>query len=166
MDMIDHNNVHNPHFEVRLHHGTDDPSEMYNWALFINLLLSNCIKYIDDLFNARHDAKKFNKLFDEIVLDLDVNHTDYNNGVNLKIFNKLFDKFNEFKFCKFSNSFGKLVKKLFDKFKICKFFNLPMFSKDSIEFFCKYNFFTFWFSKISFEIVTFFILLFEKLIIS
>ena len=75
------------HIEVRLHHSTDDFAEMYNWTLFINLLLTNCITVIDDLDKAEKGAE-FDKLFNELVPDF----TDPT-GLSLNLFDKLFDDY-------------------------------------------------------------------------
>ncbi|AYV81940.1 MAG: putative amidoligase enzyme [Harvfovirus sp.] len=73
------------HIEVRLHHSTDDFAEIYNWCLFINLLLTKCISDVDRLISS---GKKFNKVFREVVPNFSVD-----SGVSVKIFDELFDKY-------------------------------------------------------------------------
>jgi hypothetical protein len=80
------NNSCKAHFEVRLHHSTDDYAEIHNWILFLNLLLSSCIEKMynykngtneNDLFN---NLKKFPKNYDNV-------------DVMRIMFNELFDNF-------------------------------------------------------------------------
>ncbi|AYV84614.1 MAG: putative amidoligase enzyme [Hyperionvirus sp.] len=86
------------HIEVRLHHSTDDFAEMYNWALFINLLLTKCIADIDRLDSlGKHDTDEFKSEFLKLVPSFPRVEKEggeiANTGVSVTIFDKLFDKY-------------------------------------------------------------------------
>jgi hypothetical protein len=80
------------HFEIRLHHSTNNYAEIHNWILFLNLFLSRSIITVDQLYKhiINNDIKKFNIMFDKYVYQkfpIDYNNTD----VLTFQFNELFD---------------------------------------------------------------------------
>jgi hypothetical protein len=82
------------HLEIRYHQSTNDISEIYNWILFINCMLTNCIYEINTIIkDIDHpdiiNSKKFKKISASFV----TNDLVENNFVNVKMFNLLFDRF-------------------------------------------------------------------------
>ena len=87
------------HLEIRYHQSTNNISEIYNWILFINCLLTNCIYEIDTIIKDIKNAYKYKKNIEENNKFLKINSSfvtedlKKNNYVNINMFNLLFDRF-------------------------------------------------------------------------
>ena len=102
---IEHTDPNIPiHIEIRSHHGTTNISEIYNWIVLINLILSTCINEIDTVFQyvkgQDRDLKQASVLlgsFTESYIE-NYNQSYIDQGkeykfVSVKMFNLLFDRF-------------------------------------------------------------------------
>lgn len=83
------------HLEIRHHHSTNKIDAIYNWILFINSLLSQCIHEVNMLrkIKKREGSIQASQKFKELVDFMRDERLLNNARINIDVFNLLFDRF-------------------------------------------------------------------------
>lgn len=86
--------IDNLRMEIRYHQSVDNIDQVYNWVLFLNMILSTCISEMSEVYDLiSTNPDKANSLFDKYNSSF-MNRELYNNNhVNVNMFNLLFSRF-------------------------------------------------------------------------